>query len=447
MAKPPLPQLDLTNEIAEDGAMRDKKDVTRVFMLTLFPHAGNGSATVVRDLATVLSPEVEVLVFYVDIEEPELNEYRAHFMVVDDFPVLRTHPKSKARRRFIAMTPEEIDAYIDRLYQASLPVVQRFQPDTIHVHHGWIGACVAKRLHEATSIPYLVQFHGTELEVRADYAAQDPAVFAYLDRIVRDGLSGAGAFSVISPSEEALTSSYAESAALTQPIEMIPNGYDEAIFFPADRNLRWVNDRFADRLGAALDPARPIVMFVGRFAGFKGIEHLLRAIPGYAATGAQTILCGDGELREAMVALVKNLELKDVHFLGQVDHFKELPTLYNAADLLVIPSKGEPFGLVAIEAMGCGTPFIGADSGALPYILSSSPADKAIGSLKRTPLGLLVPFGDPTAIGQAVNYALHNDLKGELGPKICAQVQHKFSVQVQARRYRDLYRQISKERE
>ncbi len=422
--------------------MQDEKKISRVFMLTLFPHAGNGSATVVRDLATVISTEIEVMVFYVDVEEPQLEGYGTHFMLVDDFPVLRTHPRSQARQRFIAMSKAEIDTYIEDLFQASLPAVQEFQPDVIHVHHGWLGACVAKRLHEATSIPYLVQFHGTELEVRSDYAEENPETFVYLDQLVRDGLSGAGGFSVISPTEEVLTSSYTEMVKLPQAIQMIPNGYDEAIFFPAQREIGWINEHFADRLGGGLDPDRPIVVFVGRFAGFKGIEHLIKAVPHYAATGAQTVLCGDGELREAMVALVKELGLKDVHFLGHVDHFKELPSLYNAADMLVVPSKGEPFGLVAIEAMGCGTPFIGAESGALPYILDSSEADKEIGSLKQTPLGLLVPFGDPEAIGQAVSYALESDLKEQIGARVCAEVKRKFSVQVQAARYRDLYQRL-----
>ncbi|MCP4143887.1 MAG: glycosyltransferase family 4 protein [bacterium] len=422
--------------------MADEHRVTKVFMLTLFPREGNGSSTVVRDLANVISSEVEVMVFYVDTEKASFETYRTHWHIVDDFPVLRTHPKSKKRQQFISMTAEQIDQYIDQIYQAALPAVKEFQPDVIHVHHGWLGAQVAKRLSEETSIEYLVQFHGTELEVRSDYASQDTQAFTNLDNIVRDGLAGASIFSVISPTEEDLTTKYAKDAGLSQTIRMIPNGYDDSIFSPAAKDIDWINKRFADHLDGGLDPDRPIVMFVGRFAGFKGIEHLVRAVPHYAASGAQTILCGGGELHAPMIELAKTLDLKDVFFLGHVDHFDDLPKLYNAADVLVIPSHGEPFGLVAIEAMGCGTPFIGADSGALPYILGSTDNDEKSGNLKLTPLGVLVPFGDAEATAEAINFALSTNLKQRIGAKVRAAVQEEFTVQTQARRYRDLYQEV-----
>jgi glycosyltransferase involved in cell wall biosynthesis len=60
-----------------------------------------------------------------------------------------------------------------------------------------------------------------------------------------------------------------------------------------------------------------------------------------------------------MVALSRELGQKEVRFLGHVDHFDDLPELYNAADVLVVPSKGEPFGLVAIEALAYQGPFQG----------------------------------------------------------------------------------------
>ncbi len=412
-------------------------------MLTLFPHEGNGSATVVRDLATVIAPGVDVSVFYVDVETVHMEHYATHTKVVEDFPVLRTHPKSKKRQRFIAMTRSEIDAYIDGLYQSCLAAVHEHRPDVLHVHHGWLGACVAKRLKDELSISFIVQFHGTELEVREDYQAENPETFAYLDELVRDGLSAASRFAVISPTEQELTERYARDAGLPQPVVMIPNGYDESIFFPQTSDIAVINDKFADRLGGPLDPDRPIVMFVGRFAGFKGIEHLVRAVPHYAATEAQTLLCGDGELRTAMIALSEELGLSDVHFLGLVDHFDDLPGLYNAADVLVVPSEGEPFGLVAIEAMGCGVPVIGSDSGALPYVLGSSSEDRTIGGIVQTTLGLLVPFGDSPAIAEAIRWSLDNQLKTQSGERICAEVNREFSVSKQAERFGDLYRDVA----
>ncbi len=412
----------------------------KVLMLTLFPSEGNGSATVVRDLSAALSAETEVMVFYIDVEQVEIAGLRSHTMVVDDFPVLRTHPKSPTQRPFIQLSTDEIDAYLDRTTEACLSVVRSFEPDLIHVHHGWLGAEVARRVKKETGTPYVVQFHGTELEVRADYEAQNPETFAYLHRIVRAGLKKASTFSTISPTEEANTKAFAEAAGLTVPVCMIPNGYDENIFEPRPGDVEAINAKHAAKLaGRKLDPTRPIVLYVGRFAGFKGIEHLVRAAPLYAATGAQTVLCGDGDLRDGMIALSKELGSTDTHFFGHVDHFDDLPALYCAADVLIVPSRGEPFGLVAIEAMGCGTPVIGSRSGALPYVLSSSPDDEEHGRFALTPTGILVPFGEPQAIADAVVYAIESGFKAKMAERISEQVLRDFSVTAQTARIRTLY--------
>ncbi|MBT8493751.1 MAG: glycosyltransferase family 4 protein [Deltaproteobacteria bacterium] len=416
----------------------------KVLMLTLFPTSGNGSSTVVFDLATALSRDLEVHVFYIDLEETEIAGYHSHFYVTDDFPVLRTHPKSKAGRRFIDLSIDEVDDYLARITAAVKGIVAEVEPDFIHVHHGWLGATVANRLQDDFPIPYAVQFHGTEIEIRSDYREENAEVFEHLDRLVTEGLRGATSLVTISPTEEEKTRAFLETAAVDVPVTMIPNGYDEDIFTPAAADFEALNQKFADRLGGKrLDPERPIVLFVGRFASFKGIQHLVRAAPDYASTGAQTILCGDGELREEMESLSSELGLADCHFFGHVDHFDDLPDLYRAADVLVVPSEGEPFGLVAIEALGCGTPVIGSDSGALPYILSATGERKNHGDFDLTGWGMLVPFGNPAAIAEAVRFATASELKAKSGARIAGEVKDMFSLSRQVSRFRQLFDRIA----
>ena len=179
---------------------------------------------------------------------------------------------------------------------------------------------------------------------------------------------------------------------------------------------------------------------MGRFVGFKGIEYLLRAAQSYGGPDVQTLLCGDGELRTAMEQLSDKLQLERVAFLGHVDHFRDLPDLYNLADVLVVPSKGEPFGLVAIEAMGCGTPVVGSRSGALPYIIEAAGSVDDLGSgVEETPLGLIVPFGNPEQIARGIKIALG----GGFDPlRMSKQVCDLFSVHTQSARYAALYRDL-----
>ncbi|PIE02886.1 MAG: hypothetical protein CSA81_05125 [Acidobacteria bacterium] len=412
----------------------------KILMLTLFPHSGNGSATVVRDLATVLSPQAECLVYYVDTEVTETKDYRSHYLLVDDFPVLRTHPKSVQRKQFIQLSEKEITDYIQKLYEDFASVVKEFHPDVIHVHHGWLGATVAKRIKAEFGIPYIVQFHGTELEARHDYQKANPQIMRFLDELVVDGLNSAEAFVAISPTEEELVLAYRKELKLLPAVKMIPNGYDEDIFYPEAVDFEKLNAKFAKNLnGAKLDPAKPLVMFVGRFVGFKGIEHLIRAVPHFKSD-VQTILCGNGELFDKMVNLKDELKLEHVHFLGHVDHFDDLPALYNAADMLIVPSEGEPFGLVAIEAMGCGTPVVGSMSGALPYILGYS-GKEATG---KTPYGVLVPYGDSPAIAEAIDSVVASDFKKKNADAISQYVNKQFSVRAQAESYFSLYQDCNR---
>ena len=77
-----------------------------------------------------------------------------------------------------------------------------------------------------------------------------------------------------------------------------------------------------------------------------------------------TILAGAGELEDELKRLVKELALRNVQFAGLLPA-DQLAYLYSAADVSIVPSRVEPFGLVAIEAMACGTPVIATNAGGL----------------------------------------------------------------------------------
>ena len=107
-----------------------------------------------------------------------------------------------------------------------------------------------------------------------------------------------------------------------------------------------------------------IVLYVGRFAYYKGLDYLIKAVP-LLPQNVKVVLVGDGEEKPKLLSLVKELHLEErVVFIPPVKD-EELPSIYRGADVFVLPSiaRSEAFGLVACEAMACGIPVITTEIG------------------------------------------------------------------------------------
>jgi len=151
--------------------------------------------------------------------------------------------------------------------------------------------------------------------------------------------------------------------------EMIPCGTDIEQFGGLER--------FHARERLEIPQDTKMVFFVGRFDRRKGIETLVRAIDKskFKHSGNLKLVigggsrpdCSDGIERDRIVSLVKELGLEEItSFPGRLDH-SILPYYYSAADVCVVPSHYEPFGLVAIEAMASQTPVVASDVGGLQF--------------------------------------------------------------------------------
>jgi glycogen(starch) synthase len=175
-------------------------------------------------------------------------------------------------------------------------------------------------------------------------------------------------------------------------IAVIPNGIDPSELVPVD-DLDALRARFAE-------PDDKLVLLVGRLVYEKGFQLALEALPGLIERlgNVRFIVAGSGtaehELREQATALGL-----DDHgqFLGWIGD-DVLHSLYRIADLTVVPSIYEPFGLVALEAMASGCPCLVADTGGLREVV---PSDETVGLRFRS--------RDPESLGQMAERLLSDD--------------------------------------
>ncbi len=168
------------------------------------------------------------------------------------------------------------------------------------------------------------------------------------------------------------------AAALSSPSVVIENGYRDELFYP-DATVQRDQD----------------LLFVGRLVSDKGVDLLLRSLPLLKGEGqhAKLTIAGAGPERVALQKLVGELGLGErVRFVGEVRDV-ELANLYRAHRVLVVPSRyDEPFGIVALEGIGCGCVVVGSQGGGLP---------RAVG-----PCGELFPNGDIAALSGLLSWVL-----------------------------------------
>lgn len=289
-----------------------------------------------------------------------------------NFPCFTTHPRSITS--FGDLSGEQMVQYTRAFTAAIEEEIGANRPDVIHGQHVWILPALAA----GRGIPLVLTAHGTDLMGYDKW----PEMRHYAETAM-DACSA-----VISISKDNCALLEEKFPQHADKIVMMRNGYDPGVFYPedvtrdevlstyvaegADSNCAPVPDMGIEP-GAWRD--RKIVSFAGKLAHFKGVDVLLDAVAiieqQERASGILVIIVGDGDERDALHAQAKELGLQTVRFLGNVDQ-QALRRLYNIADVSLVPSRREPFGLVAIEAMACGIPVIATNQGGLPDFVNDS---------------------------------------------------------------------------
>lgn len=231
--------------------------------------------------------------------------------------------------------------------------------DIIHSHY-WLSGIAAMQLACSWDVPHVTMFHTLgRLKQGANPHEREPSLRLEMEQRLMQH-----ADRIIAATADERIQMIRFCGASAGQVEVIPCGVDLKLFVPHDRH------HAREYLG--LKPEQPVLLFAGRLDPFKGPDVLLRAAA-LMEEDAQLVivggkLTGDKELHQ-LQALAKELRISArVKFLGARPQ-EEMPVIYSAADVMVMPSYHESFGLAAVEALACGTPVVATRAGGLTTIV------------------------------------------------------------------------------
>jgi D-inositol-3-phosphate glycosyltransferase len=317
---------------------------------------------------------------------------------------------------------EKLPEVVDELHDAvSRQLREVGGVDAIHANY-WLSGVVGHRLKHEFDLPLVSTFH-TLARVKAETGDDEPA-----RRIDAEA-------EVIGCSDAILASCAAEADQLVtlygarpDRIEIVPPGVDHAFFSPGDQR----GARAALGLGD-----HPVLLFVGRIQPLKGLDVALGALAAMRRRDAVLVVVGgpsgpDGERERARAD-----RLIAEHGLGHRVRFVDpqphhlLSTYYRAADVCVVPSRSESFGLVALEAAACGTPVVAAAVGGLRTLVRSGET------------GVLVEEREPIRFAAEIDALLDDDARRRSMGGAAARLASGYTWSTTAARLRRLYADLS----
>lgn len=353
--------------------------------------AGVGTTVYVRRWADHLPEEVAV--------EPG-------FRVVH----LDAGPVDLPKEKLPEVVPEFTEHLISRLHRS--PV------DLLHANY-WLSGVVGHRVKHRLDLPLVSTFH-TLARVKAETGDPEP------ERRVDAEAEVIGCSDVIvaNSTEEASQLERLYGADPTR-IEIVPPGVEHAFFSPGDRR--------GARGALGLDLHAPMLLFAGRIQPLKGLRVAVGALASLDRPDARLVVVGGPSGAEGEAELVRVRALADrlgvahrIQFVDPQPHHL-LSSWYRAADVVLVPSRSESFGLVALEAAACGTPVVAAAVGGLRTLVEHG----------RT--GLLVEDRSAEAFAAAVSQIIDDPARGAaLGAEAAIRARS-FTWSTAAARLRRIY--------
>lgn len=360
----------------------------KVLLINHFPLEGSGSGVYTINVAKSLvakGHEVSIIMPEVTVNYKRYDNIKLHPVYFYDkekidgqlmfnFPCFTTHPRST--NNFFNMTDEEIEEYKSAFDKAIKEEINSFKPDVIHVQHIWILSSLAVKY----NVPVVITAHGTDIIGHQRSKRFHKYTYDAVEKCDH----------IISISNDNNYLILNNFALAKNKIFLMKNGYDEKVFYKEAYNEQDVLKELG--INRSYDK---IVCYAGKMTKIKGVDVLLKAAKKYENENVLTLLAGDGELLMDLKKESNKLGLKNVRFLGNFDH-DTLRKVYNISDVSVVLSRFEAFGLVAVEALTCGTPVVSSNVGGLPGIINKD-------------VGMVFKVDDEVMLANFINSILNGD--------------------------------------
>ncbi|MFD1774194.1 N-acetyl-alpha-D-glucosaminyl L-malate synthase BshA [Paenibacillus rhizophilus] len=322
--------------------------------ITCYPSLG-GSGVVATELGKLLAEKGHEVHFITHSVPFRLGTFQKnifyHEVEVNDYYVFRYPPYDLALATKMAQV-----AKMEKL-------------DLLHVHYAVphaVCAFLAKQM-VGGGVKVVTTLHGTDITV----LGQDES----LKDLIRLGINESDAVTAVS---QDLINETRRMLDITNEIDLTYNFVDKRVYYPRD---------VSDLRGDFASPNEKILMHISNFRPVKRVADVVdifarvsRKIP------SRLLLVGEGPELPKIQAKIAEMGLEDkVRFLGKQD---EIAQVISLADVLLLPSEKESFGLVALEAMACGVPTIGSQAGGIPELVQHGET------------GYLAPIGDTAAMAE-----------------------------------------------
>ncbi len=300
------------------------------------------------------------------------------------------------------------------------------RPDILHANY-WLSGVAGHALKHELGLPLVSTFH-TLARAKAEASMEEEAARA---RAEADVIGCSDAILASSPHEAVWLEELYNADA--RRIEIVPPGVDHETFRPGSRAAARA------QLGLPAD-GRAVLLFVGRIQPLKGVDVAVGALAALADPAAMLVVVGgpsgpDGPAEVRRVrALAAQLGLADrVRFVPPQPH-GGLADFYRAADVCLVPSRSESFGLVALEAAACGTPVVAAAVGGLRTLVDHGVT------------GFLVEGRDPATYAHQVSRILDDPCVGVAMARAASAGAKRYSWSIAAARLRRLYADLTARR-
>jgi N-acetyl-alpha-D-glucosaminyl L-malate synthase BshA len=314
---------------------------------------------------------------------------------------------------FHEATPANYPVFEQQPYNLALTtkmveVAENYDLDVLHVHYAMpfaASAYLARQLMLPRQLGVVTTLHGTDITV----VGVEPAFF----RVTKFSIESSDRVTAVS---NFLRERAQQSFGITRPIEVVYNFVDPKVFTPHKRSSL--------RLAP---PDTRILMHASNFRPVKNIPTVLHVFAEvHKRLRTKLVMVGDGPEKAGAEQLARELGVhRDVLFLGNQDAMEELLPM---ADVFLLPSASESFGLVALEAMSAEVPVVASEIGGLPEVIEHG----------RT--GFLHPPGDVPGFVESTLRLLGNErLRRTMGRRARTVARERFSVEEMVDRYVAVY--------